>query len=535
LTHDGARPATTIDKGRRELHWLPEGLLPTICVVLALATLAFWGHETGWKLPAFSALTGGSDEDDDWCADHAVPESICVECNSDLLPRTRAYGWCKLHGVHQCPLEHPEVAQLHVTPEITSADLERANQALAFAIRQANSPRCELHARRIQFASDEAVRRAGIEVIAAWQQPVSEAVTAPGEVVYDPTHVASLSAPVAGKVWRVFGAIGRPVQKGQVLALVDAAEVGKAKGELLQAVALLDLRSRAMERLRSLEQQGAASTASVVQTEAQVAEAQIRLVAAQQALINLGLPVRVEKLKGLAAAELARQIQFLGLPDSLIKGLDPETTTANLVPVVAPQDGVIVSRKVVTGEQVDPAKPLFTVAEPRRLWVTLQVRQEDAGLLRARDLEHSVPGNPVRFLPGGAERELIGELAWISTAVDERTRTVQVRADLPNPDGLLRAGQFGTGRIILREEKHAVVVPSESIQWEGDCNVVFVRDKNYESPQSFKVFHTRTVRPGAKHGAVTEIIAGVLPGEMVVTQGSGLMRSELLKNSLGEG
>ena len=49
------------------------------------------------------------------------------------------------------------------------------------------------------------------------------------------------------------------------------------------------------------------------------------------------------------------------------------------------------------------------------------------------------------------------------------------------------------------------------------------------------MFHTRTVRPGAIDGNATEIIAGVLPGEWVVTRGSGLLRSELLKNNLGEG
>ncbi len=141
----------------------------------------------------------------------------------------------------------------------------------------------------------------------------------------------------------------------------------------------------------------------------------------------------------------------------------------------------------------------------------------------------------MRFLPGGADREVSGEVVWISTAIDEKTRTVQVRVDLPNADGQLRAGTFGRGRILRREEAGAVVVPAESIQWEGDCHVVFVRDKNYDAPGGYKVFHTRTVRPGAKDGDVVEIIAGVLPGELVVTQGSGLMRSELLKNNLGEG
>jgi cobalt-zinc-cadmium efflux system membrane fusion protein len=90
---------------------------------------------------------------------------------------------------------------------------------------------------------------------------------------------------------------------------------------------------------------------------------------------------------------------------------------------------------------------------------------------------------------------------------------------------------------VLREEPNAVVVPSEAIQSEGDssCQVVFVRDKNFLKEGAPKVFHVRTVRVGAKDNQNIEIIAGVLPGELVATKGSGGLRSELLKNNLGAG
>jgi cobalt-zinc-cadmium efflux system membrane fusion protein len=428
-----------------------------------------------------------------------------------------------------------DVAQLAQPPRVTAADLERARQALAFAVRPANSPKCKLHLRRVQFTSDESVARAGVEVVAAWVQPVVEAVAAPGEITYDPTRVANLAAPVAGKVWQVLGELGRPVKKGDVLALVDAVEVGKAKGELLKTLALFDVRSKTLARLDELVRTGAASAAQHAKAEADVGEAKLHVIGAQQALINLGLPVAIEKLRGLAPEELGRRIQFLGLPEAIVKDLDPQTTTANLVPVTAPLDGVVVARKAVAGEQTDAARVLFVVADVRQVGLTLQVRQEDAKLLRARDASTATPGQPVRFLPAGADREANGEVVWVGTAIDQKTRTVQVRANLPNPDGQLRAGAFGAGRIILREEAKAIVVPAEAVQWEGDCHVVFVRDKDYEKSEALKVFHTRTVRPGAIDSGVVEIIAGVLPGELVVTRGSGMFRSELLKNSLGEG
>ncbi len=126
-------------------------------------------------------------------------------------------------------------------------------------------------------------------------------------------------------------------------------------------------------------------------------------------------------------------------------------------------------------------------------------------------------------------------MSWISGEADHKTRTVRVRAVLDNADGRLRANTFGSGRVILRDEKEVVVVPAGAVHWEGCCHVVFVRDKNYLADGSPKVFHVRTVRVGARTDKQTEIIAGVLPGEVVAVRGSAAMRAELLKNNLGEG
>ena len=134
--------------------------------------------------------------------------------------------------------------------------------------------------------------------------------------------------------------------------------------------------------------------------------------------------------------------------------------------------------------------------------------------------------------------EVTGQLVWISTAVDDTTRRYHVRADLPNPDGQLTANTFGTGTIVLRAEKNAIVVPTEALHWEGDCFVVFVQDKNFHESNRH-VFHARTVRPGVRSAVlstdVTEIIAGVSPGEMVATTNSAILRSELLKSAMGTG
>ena len=149
---------------------------------------------------------------------------------------------------------------------------------------------------------------------------------------------------------------------------------------------------------------------------------------------------------------------------------------------------------------------------------------------------HVSLGQPVLFRASDIKGEPIkGTIAWISTSTDDKTRTVKVRVDLPNPDRQLRANVFGTGRIVLRDEPQAIVVPTEAVHTDGDCNIVFVRDKNYLKEGSPKFFHIREVRLGVKDGDKTEVIAGLLPGEVVASKNSMVLEAQLLKSNLGEG
>jgi len=498
--------------------------IPTLLTFGVMAGVACWGYQHDWALPTFSALSGEPPKGkEDWCAEHGVPESVCVECDTGLMPRPVPVGWCKQFGVHECPLCHPEVAQTAVPPVPTSADFARAERALAFSDRPENTRKCQLHRRRIQFVTKAAADKVGIEVEPVWPAPILEAVVGNGEIGYDQTRIARLSTRLPGTVWKVFKQQGETVKVGDVLALVDAADVGKAKADLLQTVASLQLKAQYFARVRDSE--GAIADARVREAEAAVRDAEIRLHADRLKLANYGLPLDDADLQKLTAAQLEAKLRFLSIPDDIATTLGPRATS-NLLPLVAPLDGVVTSRSVVAGEVVDLTKVLFTVADTSQMWVTLDLRLEDARLVRV--------GQEVRFRPdGGGEASC--RITWVSTETDAKTRTLKLRATVENPGGRLRANTFGGGQVVLREEKEAVVVPTEAVQWEGCCHVVFVRNKDYLKDGSPKVFHVRTVRVGARDGKNTEIIAGVVPGEFVVTKGSAALRAELLKNNLGEG
>jgi len=496
-----------------------------------LVGLGLYGHQSGWKLPKSSRLVGPAEEQpDDWCQEHGVPETRCVECDPALLPRAKDHGWCKEHGVHNCLVEHPEIAQLKQIPDVSGADRRRVAAALRLVDRPENNGVCKNYRRRIQFATLEAMTKAGVDVAVVDRQPMTESLSAYGVIGYDRTRFASLSSRLPGTIWRMEKGIGDRVRAGEVLALVDAAEVGRAKAELIQALAREQLLGRIVDRLAPASAQGAVPERQIETARAEHVEARARLLNAQQTLGNLGLHADDDRLRRLAEDKdkLLGHLRWLGLPQSIVENLNPDETTANLLPLKAPMDGVVVARRAVVGEVVDASRMLLQVADISRMWLSLSIPPHEAGKLAL--------GQHVRFRPEGRRDELTGTLVWISTTADERTRMVEVRAELPNPEGLLRNETFGSGRIILREEPQAIVVPNEAVQWEGCCHVVFVRDKEFfAAPDSPKVFHVREVRLGARNEEHTEVIVGLLPGEAVAAKGSDVLRAELLKNSLGEG
>lgn len=528
-SNDSAATPARTSRQPAPRHWLRR-IAAAVGIVAGVAGLGLWGHVSHWTIPKFSSLIGQRAADtEDWCKEHSVPESACIECNASLVAKDKDFGWCKEHGISQCPLHHPEVAQVKSLPQVTPADLERARNALMLVPRPENSSRCKLHLRRIQFASTKAVEKVGLDIAVVQQQPIVEAILANGEVGYDQIATAHLSSRVAGTIWRVEKQIGDKVQKGDVLALVDAVEIGRAKGEFMQAIAHRRLKHTTVERLRPLVASSSIPERSFREAEAAHQEAHIRLLSAHQTLVNLGMDVRLGDFDGLDTEQTADRIRFLGLPPKIANQLDAEATTSNLFPLRSPLDGTIVDRHVVAGEVVDTSAALFTVSNVNCMWLTLSVRQED--------VEYLSLGQTTLFRPGDKKNqpEIKGSIGWISTAADEQTRSVKVRVDLPNENGRLRANTFGIGRIILREEPNATVIPSEAVHWDGCCNVVFVRDKDYLRDDAAKFFHIRKVRLGVVDGDVTEIIAGLMPGEVIASKNSVVLEAQLLKSNLGAG
>lgn len=541
-------PVTEVRK-RRTILERGRTILPTALVLGALAAVGVWGHHTGWKAPSFDEVLGRQDsgEQEDWCEAHNVPDSKCIACHPELVgadaadwcgehgvaesrctvchPEILTTGvagdWCKEHGVPEsgCTLCHPEIARQNEASIATrEVEVTRGSGSTADGSAEArggarDSRTCQKHALKVQFASAASMEKVGVVLGQVVERPMVDSVVANGEVDYDRTRFVKVASRTAGVAALVAGSLGKTVNAGDVLALIDSAELGRVKAEFLEAQAAVDVTSRGLERVAQSAEAGFRTESERLEAEAAARQAKARLFNARQALENFGLVLGQESIEPEALGRL-------GIPENVFtNGSMP--TSVSLLPVRSPIAGTIVGLDLVSGEAVESGRTLFEVADLSHMWIDMALPLADAGQVA---LEQAVV-----FRPDGSPDDAVsGVVSWIATAVDETTRTLSVRAAVANDDGALRAHTFGRAQIVVRESPTAIAVPTEAVQWEGCCNVVFVYLGN-------EIFETRKVRLGARDAAYSEVVVGVLPGEVIATEGSHVLKSEILKSALGAG
>jgi cobalt-zinc-cadmium efflux system membrane fusion protein len=376
--------------------------------------------------------------------------------------------------------------------------------------------------KQVRFPSADSVRKAGIQTAPAQSRALAQYVTANAMLDYVPSRYVELHSPVQGRVWSVEKELGAPVKKGDILAVIDTAEVGKAKADFLQSLSQVHYREQVLQRLQTART--SMPERSILEEQTNLRDARVRLLNDQQRLLNLGLPVRLKEVEALPEEQVNRQLKLLGLPDDIRQRVDAETLTANLLPLRAPFDGQIVTHPHAAPGQVvgtgQAGEPLFVVADVSELHIDLDVHLEDVAHLRV--------GQEVAFEPANANgTPATGKIAHISPEVNEKTRNVPVHAEVANPDGRLRPRTFGTGRVLIRSAADAVVVPTAAVQSEGRSSFVFVR-------VSDDAFQLRPVVPGLRDHEFTEV-RGVQPGEEVATTGSYVLKAEVFKERIAGG
>jgi cobalt-zinc-cadmium efflux system membrane fusion protein len=462
---------------------------------LAANGKADWCAEHDIAESACPFCNPGLIEEMGWCAGHDVAEALCWICSPDVIAAYKAVGdWCGGHGLPEsrCLDCNPSLAEEPSTP-----DSDEKNSGTKPRYRRAPSVTCNTQTLQVVFERESIAEEAGLEFTEVKVQSVSRTVECNAVLEYDGNHFARLTPQVGGLIQSVAKDLGDRVERGEVLAEIVSPAFGAAKAAYLQTLASEALWAKNHAREKDLMDRGVATESDLLEAETKLAESRIAMSRAMQELMGLGLSVD-------QIAEVARS-----------------QDTSSKYRVTAPFAGVVVERQASVGELSDPSAPLFAVADLTRIWAKLDIYEMDI-----RDIQTDQPVIlQVEGLPGDA---VAGRITWVSSHLDSRTRTLEARAEMANPDGALRANMFAKAVITVRDSEPTVVVPRAAVQWEGCCNVVFVKD-------SSTTFHPVKVHLGPAAGAMVEVRRGLSGGEVVVTQGSFLLKTEILKGSIGAG
>jgi multidrug efflux pump subunit AcrA (membrane-fusion protein) len=186
----------------------------------------------------------------------------------------------------------------------------------------------------------------------------------------------------------------------------------------------------------------------------------------------------------------------------------------------SPIDGAVIERKSTVGELVTKGTAVYTISEPKELWLIAEVRERD--IARVRE------GETVRFnvlaYPGEA---FGGKIGRIGTVVEREARTIEARIEVDNSDGRLKPGMFATVDIVVGRVDGVLVVPFSAIQRDAETESVFVSiDADH--------FEKRTVKTGLKQELSVQILEGLKEGEPVVSEGGFIIKSEMMKGELEE-
>lgn len=186
----------------------------------------------------------------------------------------------------------------------------------------------------------------------------------------------------------------------------------------------------------------------------------------------------------------------------------------------APIDGVIIERNATIGELLDKGKEVFTISEPARLWAIAEIKERDIAAVKV--------GQEATFtvLPYPQEK-FRGKVVLIGNQVEAASRTLEVRIEVDNADGRLKPGMFADVEITTTMLENVLLIPDGALQTDGDNQIVFVAlDENK--------FEKRVVKLGEEQQGRVQVLEGLKADEKIATEGSFLLKSEMLKGELGE-
>lgn len=319
---------------------------------------------------------------------------------------------------------------------------------------------------------------AGIEVASPTVGGVAGAIELPALVQGDPQDVQVVSATVGGRLVALTRNLGQSVRQGDALAVIESREAASLKAEVEAARARAGLARSNLQREQRLFAERVSPEQDLVAARTAATEASIALRLAQQQLGATG-----------------------GGGGAL-----------NRIAMRSPISGQVIARPAVLGQTVDANAELYRVANLSRVTITASVSPADAGRIR--------PGTRVEVTAAGRRQK--GRVSFVSPALDESTRLVQVIATLDNARATWRVGEPVTASFMLPASgDRSIAVPSTAVQSVENRTVVFVR-----TPTGFRAVPVTT---GRRNGNQVITSSGLTGQERIATTNSFTLKAELGK------
>jgi cobalt-zinc-cadmium efflux system membrane fusion protein len=337
--------------------------------------------------------------------------------------------------------------------------------------------------------SPELITRGQLKTDKVTRSSLSPSLSLVGSVTFDADAVADVGGRIDGRITRMLVSIGDKVHQGEALVEIESNQLGEAMATWLSARANLIAAENQEQRQIDLGAKQLSSAPIVERAKAEAKALRAEVKGAEQRLLAMGLTTH--DLTGLE------------------KGQGPRRITLR-----APIAGEVVERYAVLGQVVDPTQPILRIADLGKLWIELDVFE--------RDLAHVAVGDQVEIMsemhPG---KSFKGSVSYVDATIDVVTRAAPVRIEVQNPDRLLRPGQFVHARLSTQgDHRQAIYIPRRAVTRVEGEPAVFITT----APETYLA---RTIELGPNLGDQVEVTRGLVEGDVLVTDGAFVLKSEL--------
>jgi len=317
--------------------------------------------------------------------------------------------------------------------------------------------------------------------------------TAIGTIDFNENMLVQVFSQYQGKILKAFYNIGDDIKQGDVLFTIDSPDLLQAESTLLAAAGVLELQKRTLARLTGLLKSGGSAQKDVDQATSDQQTAEGNFKAGRNAV----------RIFGKADTEIDQILESRKIDSTLI--------------VPSPIAGRVVTRNAAPGLLTQPgvAPPPYQVADISTMWMVANVIETDAPAFKVgQPVEATVPAYP--------DKVFKGHVTNVGSIIDPNTHRQLVRAEIEDPEHLLRSGMYASFIIRVADSAHTLAVPEAGVVREGDgtMTVWTTRDSRH--------FVKRVVTTGIRQDGWVQILDGLQPGETVVTDGAVFLSNKLL-------